>query len=182
MEHQIICQEAGGAIRGVDETGTGPMQGIVNEPEKSQQISPIVSVMGISGGTHTNPASSAPGTGEVLGCGDGHNGPNTDSSAGCADHGKSNISPSVKQLMRVISNIDINSDGQSEQQAKVIKSVSPGSNAGQQQTVHTTPAAVVSPATQTTTPATTTPQTTSPNTVHKKDRTGRPGDGQSCTS
>uniref|UniRef100_A0A182W8G5 USP domain-containing protein n=1 Tax=Anopheles minimus TaxID=112268 RepID=A0A182W8G5_9DIPT len=187
MEHQVICQEDG-VIRAGDDTGTGSIQGIVNEVEKTQQVSPVVSVMGSTAGTTSvmvaHPISSTSGS-EGVGYGDGHNGPNVETIGDSGDQGKANIPPSVKQLVGVISNIDINSDNMPEQQTKTVKPVTSGNNVNQPQstTVTTTPvSAAASPSTQSAPTSATTTQPTSQSIVNKKDRPGRSGDGQSCTS
>ncbi|XP_052894208.1 probable ubiquitin carboxyl-terminal hydrolase FAF [Anopheles moucheti] len=184
MEHQVICQEDG-VIRAGDDAETGSIQGIVKEVDKTQQVSPVVSVMGLTAGTtsvmHAHPASLTSGT-EVMGCGDGQNGPNDETAGDSSDQGKANMSPNVKQLVGVISNIDINSDNSSEQQTKSVKPETSAHNENQpQSTLTTTPMSTVSPSTQSAPPAATT-QPTSQSTVNKKDRPGRSGDGQSCSS
>uniref|UniRef100_A0A182MIB8 ubiquitinyl hydrolase 1 n=1 Tax=Anopheles culicifacies TaxID=139723 RepID=A0A182MIB8_9DIPT len=182
MEHQVICQEEG-VNRAEDDAGTGSIQGIVNEVEKTQQVSPVVSVMGLTAGTagvmHTHPISSTTGS-EVMEYGDGPNGPNVETVGSSGD--QANMPPSVKQLVGVISNIDINSDNNSEQQTKSVKpATSVGNVSPQQSTLTTTPVSATAPSTQSATTVATT-QPTSQSTVSKKDRPDRSGDGQSCTS
>ncbi|XP_050076338.1 probable ubiquitin carboxyl-terminal hydrolase FAF [Anopheles maculipalpis] len=187
--HPVVCQE-GGVIRAGDDAGTGTIQGTVNEVEKTQQVSPVVSVMVSTAGTNVMPAhptissSTAGGSEVVVPYGEGHNGQNVEPIGDSGDPGRSStMSPNVKQLVGVISSIDINYDNYLDQQTKVTKPpVSVGNNASQPQSALTTPVSTASPSTQSAAPQAVTAQTTSQNTVNKKDRSGRPGDGQSCTS